>query len=314
MRRCTRTAPGCLIAMLITSGFRYTDIDAFACAKALEDALLCAGQQVRAVLPGPPNYSVPGRFKDDVVFTTSGLPAFDEITLVDVSDPDHLPDFGEPSQVSKVYDHHFGHEGFWQEKIGPTNTQIEQVGAAATLIWREIQELNVANSVSDASYAAISMAIVSNTCDMKLSICTDDDSNALADCSQRAAFEPSWKEAYFAEVDRFILGNFRYALNSDTKIVPTANVGTLTVGQVEFSTTDPLDISSERVVSCLDEVDVILVSFHTKEKTLCFTRDERVADIVSQQWRVGVQRLRTSLLLANDTLCLRKMILPALQN
>jgi inorganic pyrophosphatase len=49
--------------------------------------------------------------------------------------------------VIEVYDHHYGHEAFWKERL-PNSTFIEYVGACATLIWERFKQDGLQNSIS----------------------------------------------------------------------------------------------------------------------------------------------------------------------
>ena len=298
--------------LLITSGFRYTDIDALACAVALEEAMSSAGCAARAVLTGPPNYSVPRRYRSDGVFSTPPPVGAWHLALVDVSDPDQIPSFGSPAAVTKVYDHHAGFEDYWRRRIGASNTHIATVGAAATLIWREIQDLGVASAISDEAYRRIAHAIVSNTCDMKLSICTDDDRRALEDCTARASLPLDWKDEYFAEIDRAVLGDVVAALRDDTKTIFSASHGSLSVGQLELHAQHIAEMNLGQIARTMSADHIVLISSHAQEKTVCLTRRSNIADVISRYWGASVSRQADGLLVECDSLCLRKMLMPVL--
>lgn len=300
--------------MIVTSGYRYTDIDAFACAKALETALCAVGKKAKAVLAGPPNYSVPKRFHVDRAFTDVPIPGGQEITLVDVSDPHQIPEFALASMVTQVFDHHAGHEDFWRRTIGLASTRIERVGAAATLIWQEINRLGVTDKVSREAYEVIALAIVSNTCDMKLSICTENDHLALEDSVGRAQLPKDWKKQYFEEVSHDVLQDLPSALRNDTKTVSSASLGDFAVGQIELNVDSMDDFDFESVAKCLNEVDVILFSFLEQESTLCFTSNRQIAERVALDWSSPINTLHGAYLIKCETLCLRKMLMPKLMN
>jgi len=301
-----------MTTIVITAGGRYTDIDALACAYALQEAMHHAGQTAMAVLPGPPNATVPEEYHHEPLFRPEPDAAFDGIILVDMSDPAHIPPFGHVDQVVGIFDHHFGHEEFWLNRLGPDKSVIRPIGAAATLVWNHITNMGVADQLSPAACELIATAIVSNTCDLKLDICTAEDHAALKACVAHAGLHPTWKHDYFADVDAAIVSDLQGALRRDTKTVQTQKFGTLQVGQIELNAKDRDEINVRALASEASDIDVTLLSLHKPQQTLCVTHDREIARAVSRDWETSVQTDGTTFVVESDRLRLRKMILPAL--
>ena len=94
--------------------------------------------------------------------------------LVDISDPNHMEPFVTLENVAEVYDHHYGHEQLWKEKL-PHSTYIERVGACATLIWEKFKENAFHSSISTLNANLLYTAIFANTLNFKSQVTSDRD-------------------------------------------------------------------------------------------------------------------------------------------
>ena len=164
---------------VITTGYKYTDIDAFASGLALAQGLKLRGQKAMVVFPGPLNHSVSATIRNwNFEYETKPPVEIGEVVLVDVSKTDSLPDFVNYHNVVKIYDHHFGFEDYWKEKLGD-NAKIEPLGAIATMIWEEIKNIPDISKIEKKYFNALYTAVVSNTLNFKAELTTDRDKKAF---------------------------------------------------------------------------------------------------------------------------------------
>jgi inorganic pyrophosphatase/exopolyphosphatase len=96
-----------------------------------------------------------------------------EIILVDVSDPDWVSKNIDPKNVVEVIDHRQVHA---VEKFSNAKSQVELVGAAATLVAERLTKAKY--DISKKAAAMLYLAIVSNTINFKAKVTTDRDRKA----------------------------------------------------------------------------------------------------------------------------------------
>lgn len=222
--------------IVITTGARYTDIDAYACVMCYAAALEMAGMHARVLLKGPLNASVTPELR------AVGWPGLDNdlplpprapCVLMDMSAPAHMPPEIDVDHVIQVFDHHPGHEAFWRERIGKAAC-IEAVGAAATLVWERIVAMGLARYMHPREMQLMASAIVSNTVGMASSIAHKRDAHALEDLQSRAGLRRGWEAAYFSQVEARIEADFVSALRHDTKTARLPDGRSLSVAQMEL--------------------------------------------------------------------------------
>lgn len=205
---------------IITAGSRYTDIDVLACAHAYHELLHLSGENSVVVLPGVLNNTIPpmahrwvGHHEKEYVPCAN-----DSFILVDVSDPTHFAPFVDVNRVEELYDHHFGFEEFWKNRLGD-RAKVESVGSCATLIWEEFQRRGVCENISPKNANLLSASILSNTLNFKASVTSDRDRHAFEQVQDSCELGDGWMENYFHEVESDICANPLKAIQSDTKEV-----------------------------------------------------------------------------------------------
>lgn len=204
---------------IVTAGKSFNDIDAFGCAIAYAELLRLEGTDARAVFVGSLNHSVTAlALKQGGGFGTEYVPAdADRFVFVDLSGPDHFA-FApvDESRIAEIYDHHYGFEDYWKERLGG-RSHIERVGAAATLIWEEIVQRGFADRLSPASVNLLAIATLQNTLNFASSETVERDRSAFAELSRRVTMAEGWQDRYFAECAEAIHGNLDEAIANDTK-------------------------------------------------------------------------------------------------
>ncbi len=157
-----------------------------------------------------------------------------EYVIVDISDPAHIATCAQMGTVTEVYDHHPGFENYWQERIG-TNSHIESIGAAATLIWEEFKKRGHADHISPLSARLLAVAILSNTLNFGAVITHERDHTAYAELMTIAPLTDEWIASYFTEQETAVMQDVRQAIINDTKILSIPGLPfAMTVGQLEL--------------------------------------------------------------------------------
>ena len=206
---------------IISAGKEFIDIDAFACALAYHELLTKEGKESIVVFSGQLNHSVTNLAKQQSVdfIIDYQLKDNDCIIYVDLSDPKHLA-FGEETanQIIELYDHHYGFEEYWENKLG-IQSHIEHLGAAATLIWEEFQKRGIASAISAKSANLLSLAIIQNTLNFTSTETNDRDRNAFTELGKHRSMEGGWEAKYFDECAKEMAEHFSATLQNDTKII-----------------------------------------------------------------------------------------------
>lgn len=235
--------------IIITSGQRYIDIDAFACAYAYRELLLAEGKDAVVVFEGAINHSVTEYCRElaGSFFVSTPPTNIQEVVMVDISEPSHFASFVSDSNVTEVYDHHFGFESHWREKIGE-KAKIEAVGACTTLIWEEFQKRN-AGKITPASAELLALGIVSNTLNFGAGVTTDRDRDAFARLREHCSLSDETIARYFTDQEKTLLTNIPETLHGDTKTQEIASLKKIfTIGQIELWETESFVRKHENVI------------------------------------------------------------------
>lgn len=191
------------------------DLDGVACAYAYSHLLVMQGKNAVGGVFGQMHAEVAylvDRFGiHDVVHEPVG--PFDSFVLVDASDMAGMPAIIRPEDVLEVIDHrgvHRAHELFPKAKI-----QIEQIGAAATLIVERYRSSN--HPIDSHSAMLLYGAIYSNTLNFQVSIATKRDKTAADWLQTQVTMPASLIDGMFAAKTRFVSENLHDSLAMDAK-------------------------------------------------------------------------------------------------
>lgn len=122
---------------------------------------------------------------------------FNEVILVDASNPNELQGKIASEKVIEIIDHRKANEA---DKFPKARTQIEFVGAAATLIAEKFMQNNV--DISEGTAVLLYGAIISNTLNFRGGVTTDRDIAAATWLNQFAKLpEYFWKDMFVAKSD-----------------------------------------------------------------------------------------------------------------
>jgi inorganic pyrophosphatase/exopolyphosphatase len=203
---------------VIVSGNKYTDIDVAACAFGLR-ALYNIQKQPSEVL-------ISQIFNNSLTKTVlswlpndKGLkepPNNYEVVVVDLSDPEHIDSRVDHEKIVELFDHHFGFEKLWQEKLG-SNSHIEAVGSCATLIVEKIIAEKFLNQIPESILRLLAAAITSNTLNFCAQITNERDKKALKALNGVVSLDPNWPKKYYEELTLGPLKDPLKTLANDTK-------------------------------------------------------------------------------------------------
>lgn len=208
--------------IIVTAGSTYLDIDAYACCVAMAELLCLKGEHAIAYSSAPTNYSVCRSLVGQAQLLRD-IPADARAenvryVVVDVSDPEYIKGALALDQVVAVYDHHVGYEEYWKERIGE-GAQIEFIGAAATLIYREWKKAGLQEQISRSAAMLLIAAILDNTLNLTSANTTQEDVDAFDELCHRHSIGREWCEAYFSEVQGAVETDLENAIFNDIKIV-----------------------------------------------------------------------------------------------
>ena len=206
--------------LIITAGSTYLDIDAYACCVAMAELLNLKGEKAIAYSTAPYNYSV-CEFLAEKGQITDVLPRdcyAEELKyiIVDVSDPDYIKDSVPLENVIKVYDHHTGFEKYWDNLIGE-GAQIEFIGAAATLIYREWKRVGLQDKMSRSTALLLIATILDNTLNLTSANTTPEDIEVFNELCRKESIGEEWCASYFQEVQTNVEDDLKNALFGDLK-------------------------------------------------------------------------------------------------
>ncbi len=305
------------MAVIITTGYKYTDIDALACAVGYSELLSKKDIKNEIVLPGILNHSVTESLKIKLnnIRTSIEVSPEDEFVIVDVSDPDQLPDFVNLQKVINIFDHHAGFEDLWQEKIGK-NSNIEMIGACATLIYEEWVKNNLQNEMSQFTAELLLHAIVSNTLNFKIGITSDRDRRAFEELLNISNLSLGWIEKYFNEQEEGLYQDVIGTIINDTK-GPDKEIeeDPLIFGQLElwngFSFLENHKKDIEKAMEYFNEVSWLMsIPSISEGKNYLYAKDLRVISVLEEKLNVKFK----DNVATTDRLLLRKQIRKLLNN
>lgn len=268
--------------LVVTTGRRYVDIDGLSCVIAYKEI---PEVQPIAVINSPLNYSITAKIRTwNLDYQKNLLEGDYEFVVVDTTEKSSFPYFVKPEKVIEIYDHHFGFEKEWREKLGE-KAKIETVGACATLIWEEFKKRSPNKKISSVSANLLYTAICSNTLNFQASLTTDRDKKTFEELKQFIDLPESWISDYYRDQEAEINLNPTIAIGSDTK-VQTIKGRECAVGHLE------LWRSREFVYDHLSDIEAVLSEFSgywfftspsiSEGKNYIFTKNQEIKDLLSR--------------------------------
>lgn len=205
--------------IVITSGRKYIDIDAYASMMAYRELLkVIDNNNVIAFTTASLNQSVPPLILDLKYSLDEPIDnGNDKYILLDVSNPDFFDEQVRLNKIIEIIDHHTGFEQYWA-KYPNIETQIEFIGSVCTLIYEKIiQSGHIA--ILDIDMCKLLIAgILDNTLNLKASITTDRDRNAYSELLKLGNVPENFYKEYFSACESEIMKDFKKAIKDDLKI------------------------------------------------------------------------------------------------
>ena len=269
--------------LVVTTGRRYIDIDGLACVIAYKEI---PEVPLIAVIAGPLNNSVTAKIRTwNLNFQKTLTEGDYDFVITDTSEKESLPYFVKPERVIEIYDHHFGFEKEWRDRLGD-KAKIESVGACATLIWEEFKARKGKCKISAVAANLLYTAIVSNTLNFQASVTTERDKKAFEELKAFVSLPEDWVREYYRDQEADIYGNPEVAITNDTKMQMIEG-RECAVGQLE------LWRSKEFLESHLGEIEATLSGLNascwfftspsiSEGKNYIFTRDQSIKDMLGR--------------------------------
>lgn len=227
---------------IITSTDKFIDIDGLACAVAYRELLTLKGEKSDIVFTVDFNQSVSETIRKWAKGIKRSIPkTFKkedcEYILLDISDPAHFDICVDNDKIIEVFDHHFGFETMWKEKLGK-NSHIEAVGATSTLIFEQIKKNGLIEKLSGNVARLLYTAIVSHTLYFHAQITTKRDKMAANELLKMANLPADWLTQYYFEIEKFRHENPGLAIENDTKFQEINGIK-YAIGQAELWDSKP---------------------------------------------------------------------------
>ncbi len=205
---------------VVTSGFRYLDIDAYGGCAAYVELLDLQGVEALFASTAPLNESITPTIKTWPVHMESAyVPSEDdEFVIIDLSESKIFDTFVDHDRVVEVIDHHLDCQEYWRGQTR-VKAQIEFVGAACTLIYERWRDAGMIEKISQTSARVLIAGILDNTLNFKASVTDARDHAAYDELMKYAELPSDWPSVYFSECQQTIEQDVSGTLRNDTKQV-----------------------------------------------------------------------------------------------
>lgn len=219
--------------IIVTSGKRYIDIDAYAGCIAYANLLKLKGIEAKAMSTAKINRSVTqnllklnSKLDDNVVINND-----DEFVIIDLSNKDFLDKIVDQNKIIEIIDHHAGYEEYWENKLGE-KARIEFIGAVATIIVELYEKENLMEKMTNDIAILLMSAILDNTLSFKAKITTDRDKIAYKKLENIVDEGKNYAQKYFLECQSNIERDLIKAIEDDTKIENINYILPSVIGQI----------------------------------------------------------------------------------
>lgn len=205
--------------IIITSGRKYIDIDAYASMIAYRELLkVISDNNIIASTTAILNQSVPPlilnlRYSLDRPTDNEN----NEYILLDVSNPDFFDKQVKSSKIVEIIDHHSGFERY-SAKYPNIKTQIEFIGSVCTLVYEKIIQSRHVEILDTDLCKLLVAGILDNTLNLKASITTDRDRSAYNELLRLGKVPEDFYKEYFSACEAEITKDFEKAIKDDLKI------------------------------------------------------------------------------------------------
>lgn len=227
--------------LIITSGRKYIDIDAYASIIAYRELLRNQGVDATASTLATFNQSIPPFiFGLEYQLDEATAPKNAKYVVLDTSNPEFFDERVTADNLVEIIDHHTGFENYWKNYPN-IKTQIEFIGSVCTVIFERIVASGHAEILDTDLCKLLVAGILDNTLNLKSSITTDRDRNAYNKLLEIGNIPSDFYVEYFSACESEILKDFAKAIKDDIKI---EKVGVLpeAIGQMIVLNIDNFDV------------------------------------------------------------------------
>ena len=272
--------------LVITSGYKYIDIDAYASIIAYRELLKKQGVNATASTLSTLNQSIPPfilglKYHLDSADTLKDA----KYIVLDTSNPDSFDERVTIDNLVEIIDHHTGFEDYWKNYPN-VKTQIEFIGSICTIIFERIVSSGYTEILDTDLCKLLVAGILDNTLNLKSSITTDRDHNAYNKLIRIGNISSDFYIEYFSACESEILKNFTKAIKDDTKI---EKVGVLpaVIGQMVILNIKDFNIEEmKKVFAEYPEWLINVISLEDGKSYLYFGGDtvqERLEELFDKQ-------------------------------
>lgn len=239
--------------IVVTSGRKYLDIDAYAGCIALAKLLNLKGKQAKAVSTSKLNESI----TSSILELNTKLDKYeptknDEFIIVDVSNKEFFDEIVNEEKIIEIIDHHVGYEEYWKSKL-KEKAKIEFIGSVATLIVELYEKENLMDKITEELAILLMSAILDNTLNLKAKVTSKRDIIVYQKL-EKIINNKNYAEKYFKECQLQIEQNLKLAIENDTKIEHINNILPPVFGQLTIWSKENLFRNKDIIYNTLDNI------------------------------------------------------------
>ena len=203
--------------IVVTSGKKYIEIDAYASCIAYAELLKLKGEKSKAVSYAKLNKSITKSLRNLNIGLDNYIPTIeDKYIVLDVSNKEYFDVFVNENNIIQLIDHHPGYEKYWKDNKS-VNSIIEPIGAVATIIFEMYKKEKLLDKMKKDVGILLMSAILDNTLNLKAKITNKRDVLAYSELEKMFNIE-NYAEKYFNECQIEIENNLKQAIENDTKL------------------------------------------------------------------------------------------------
>lgn len=217
--------------IIITSGKRYIDIDAYASCIAYRELLKICGIEAKFISNSILNYSITKSLLNLPFFIDKyEINKNDKFIIIDLSNKEFFEEFVQENNIIEIIDHHPGFEDYWNNKL-MEKSHIEQIGSVATIIVEKYEEYDLLNKMSKDIAKLLMAAILDNTLNFTANITKQRDKDAYNKL-EKLTNDIDFRTKYFSEIQSTIESDLINSIVNDIKIEETCKYLPKTLGQL----------------------------------------------------------------------------------
>ena len=202
--------------IVVTSGSKYIDIDAYASCIAYANLLNLKGKEAKAVSSAKTNESIPSSLLKLNIGLDNYKPSKeDEFIIIDVSNKAFFDKLVNEDKIIEVIDHHVGYEEYWRNKL-QDKAKIEFLGSVATVIVELYEKEGFLYEITKELAILLISAILDNTLNLKAKVTSERDITAYEKL-ESIIQDRKYPEKYFLECQLQINKDLKLAIENDTK-------------------------------------------------------------------------------------------------